>query len=499
VTSLSENIDLLTPEFALAGLAFLVFAVDLFLPEGRKGMLAWLSMAGLIALIVLSIVMLWDEQESLYDGLLAVDDFALFFKVFFMGMGIFIILSSMDFVENKLKHQGEFYGLLLFSILGMNVMAQSRELLTAYIALELLSFSLYVLAAYAKDSTKSNESALKYIIVGAVSSGILLYGVSMVYSTLGVTKFEDIAAGLASASEVAPALWVGVGLILVGLMFKVSAVPFHMWAPDVYEGAPYPVTAYLAIGSKAAAFALILRLVSEGFVPAAERWEQWQLVFAVVAAVTMLVGNLVALAQKNLKRLMAYSSIGHAGFILAGITALSSDSHLASNGVMFYLVGYAITNLVVFAAIISFFNMTGKEMIADLGGLADQQPFLAACLGMGLFSLAGLPIFVGFTMKFYLFTAVATEGFLWLAALAVFASLISLYYYLQVLRQVYIEPAPPGEGGSAMADEHPALNRIPSLPLLTVLGTGAAAMIWLGVYPRPLIEVIEVASRALVT
>ena len=498
MNGLSDNIELLTPEFALAGLAFLVFTVDLFLPEGRKGILAWLSIAGLIGLIVLSLVMLWDEQESLYDGLLAVDDFALFFKVFFLGMGVFIILSSMDFVEHRLKHQGEFYGLLLFSILGMNIMAQSRELLTAYIALELLSFSLYVLAAYAKDSAKSNESALKYIIVGAVSSAILLYGVSMVYSTLGVTKFEDIAIGLASASEVAPALWVGVGLILVGLMFKVSAVPFHMWAPDVYEGAPYPVTAYLAIGSKAAAFALILRLVAEGFVPAAERWEQWQLVFAVLAALTMLVGNLVALAQKNLKRLLAYSSIGHAGFILAGITALSANSDLASNGVMFYLVGYSITNLVVFAALISFFNMTGKEMIADLGGLADSQPFLAACLGMGLFSLAGLPIFAGFTMKFYLFTAVASEGFLWLAGLAIFSSLIGLYYYLQVLRQVYIEPTPAGDDGGDLLTEHPALTRRPSLSLITVLGTGAAAMIWLGVYPRPLIEAIEAASRALV-
>ena len=421
MTSLTENLDLLTPEFALAGLAFLVFAVDLFLPEGKKGYLAWISIAGLIALIVVSLVMLWDEDETLYDGLLAVDAFALFFKVFFMGMGVFIILSSVDFVERRLKHQGEFYGLLLFSILGMNVMAQSRELLTAYIALELLSFSLYVLAAYAKDTAVSNESALKYIIVGAVSSAILLYGVSMVYSTIGVTKFEAIAVGLELSTEVSPALWVGVGLILVGLMFKVSAVPFHMWAPDVYEGAPYPVTAYLAIGSKAAAFALILRLVGEGFVPAAERWEQWQVVFAVLATVTMLVGNLVALAQKNLKRLLAYSSIGHAGFLLAGITAMSFDSSLPSNGVMFYLVGYSITNLVVFAAIISFFNMTGKEMIADLGGLADHQPFLAACLAMGLFSLAGLPIFAGFTMKFYLFTAVASEGYLWLAAVAIFA------------------------------------------------------------------------------
>lgn len=496
MTSLTENLDLLTPEFALAGLAFLVFAVDLFLPEEKKGYLAWISIAGLIALILVSLVMLWDEDETLYDGLLAVDAFALFFKVFFMGMGVFIILSSVDFVERRLKHQGEFYGLLLFSILGMNVMAQSRELLTAYIALELLSFSLYVLAAYAKDTAVSNESALKYIIVGAVSSAILLYGVSMVYSTIGVTKFEAIAVGLELSTEVSPALWVGVGLILVGLMFKVSAVPFHMWAPDVYEGAPYPVTAYLAIGSKAAAFALILRLVGEGFVPAAERWEQWQVVFAVLATVTMLVGNLVALAQKNLKRLMAYSSIGHAGFLLAGITAMSVDSSLPSNGVMFYLVGYSITNLVVFAAIISFFNMTGKEMIADLGGLADHQPFLAACLAMGLFSLAGLPIFAGFTMKFYLFTAVASEGYLWLAAVAIFASLISLYYYLQILRQVYIEPAPT-ENGVAMIEVHPDLTKPPSLSLLAVLASGVAAIIWLGVYPKPLIDAIEAASRAL--
>ena len=497
MSPLSDNLELLTPEFALAGLAFLVFALDLFLPEGKKRPLAFVSIIGLIALVVVSLLMLWDEEESLYNGLLAVDAFALFFKVFFLGMGIAIILMSMDFVETRLKHQGEFYGLLLFSILGMNVMAQSRELLTAYIALELLSFSLYVLAAYAKDSAKSNESALKYIIVGAVSSAILLYGVSMVYSTLGVTKFDDIAIGLAGATDVSPALWVGVGLILVGLMFKISAVPFHMWAPDVYEGAPYPVTAYLAIGSKAAAFALILRFVSEGFVPAAERWEQWQLVFAVLATATMLVGNLVALAQKNLKRLLAYSSIGHAGFLLAGITALSATSDLPSNGVMFYLVGYSITNLVVFAALISFFNMTGKEEITDLGGLADHQPFLAACLGMGLFSLAGLPIFAGFTMKFYLFTAVANEGLLWLAGVAIFSSLIGLYYYLNVLRQVYIEPALPGDGGGDLLEEHPMLTKRPSWSLITVLASGTAAMIWLGIYPKPLIDAIEAASRAL--
>ena len=510
--SLTENLDLLTPEFALAGLALLVFALDLFLPEGRKNYLGWVAIAGLLGLIAVAVVMLWGEQESLYDGLLAVDDFSLFFKVLFMGIGVFIILSSMDFVKANLEHQGEFYGLVIFSVLGMNVMAQARELLTAYIALELLSFSLYVLAAYARNSAKSNEGGLKYIIIGAFSSAVLLYGISMVYSTLGVTKFEAIAAGLTSASEVSPALWVGVAFILVGLGFKVAAVPFHMWSPDVYEGAPYPITAYLAIGSKAAAFALILRLVAEGFVPAVDRWDQWQMVLAVLAAVSMLVGNLVALAQKNLKRLMAYSSIGHGGFILAGIAALSLDSDLASNGVMLYLVGYSVTNFLVFGGLISFFNMTGKEEISDLAGLSGFQPFLAVSIAAGMFSLAGLPIFAGFAMKFYLFTAVADEGFLWLSGLAIFASLISLYYYLQVIRQIYIEShegeAPSGHGhdepeaepaasAGGLLQIYPALGRPPSLTMIVVLGAGLLGVFWIGVYPSPLLDTIEAASKAI--
>lgn len=535
---LTANLDLLTPEFALAGLAFLVLAADLLLPEGRKRLLGWLSIAGLLAIIAVSVIMLWGVEETLYNGLLAVDDFSLWFKVLFMGIGVFIILSSMDFVSERLQHQGEFYGIVLFSVLGMNVMAQSRELLTAYIALELLSFSLYVLAAYAKDNAKSNEGGLKYIIVGAFSSAILLYGVSMVYGVLGVTKFEAIAAGLAAAESVSPSLWVGVALIVVGLGFKVAAVPFHLWAPDVYEGAPYPVTAYLSIGSKAAAFALVLRLAAEGFVPAADRWEQWQLILAVLAAVTMMVGNLVALAQRNLKRLMAYSSIGHSGFILAGVAALSLDSSLPSNGVMLYLVGYSVTNFVVFGGLISFFNMTGKEMMRDLAGLAGTQPFLAASIAIGMFSLAGLPIFAGFATKFYLFTAIADEGFLWLAGLAVFASLVSLYYYLQVIRQMYIEPAEgepayghgygyehleadhdsehpepddgePAEGheppparrryGAAQFEAHPALGRRPSLTVIAVLGAGLLAVFWIGVYPSPLLDTIEAASRAILS
>ena len=505
---LTANLHLLSPEFALAGLAFAVFAVDLLLPDNRKEVAAWISVAGLVALIPVSLTMLWGEDEVLYGGLLAIDAYSLFFKVFFLGLGVFIIIASIEFVKQHLENQGEFYGLLLLSVLAMNLMAQSRELLTAYISLELLSFCLYVFAAYARSEPKSNEAGLKYIIIGAFSSAILLYGISMVYSTLGVTRFEDISMALAASGDQSPALWVGLALILVGLGFKVSAVPFHMWAPDVYEGAPWPVTGYLAIGSKAAAFALILRLFSEAFLPAAQNW---QLIVAVMAGVTMLVGNLVALAQRNIKRLMAYSSIGHVGIILAGIAALSPESIQASNGIMLYLVGYSITNLVVFAGLISFFNMTGREQISDFGGLADRNSFLAAAIAIGLFSLGGLPIFAGFTVKFYLFTALAREGLLWLAGLAVFSSLISLYYYLQVIRQMYIEPVvtysegpgevvpditdPAGAGSSAAVQHDLALS--PSVLMLAVLSVGLLGVIWVGVYPAPLLDLIEAASQAI--
>ena len=509
---LTANLHLLSPEFALAGLAFAVFAADLLLPANRKEPAAWLSVAGLLGLIALSLIMLRGEDEVLYGGLLAIDAYSLFFKVFFLALGAFIIVASMEFVKQHLENQGEFYGLVLLSVLAMNLMAQSRELLTAYISLELLSFCLYVLAAYARSEPKSNEAGLKYIIIGAFSSAILLYGVSMVYSTLGVTRFDDISweisKALAAGGDPSPALWVGMALILVGLGFKVSAVPFHMWAPDVYEGAPLPVTAYLAIGSKAAAFALLLRLFNEAFLPAVG---QWQLIVAVMAAVTMLVGNLVALAQRNIKRLMAYSSIGHVGIILAGIAALSPDTIQASNGIMLYLVGYSITNLVVFSGLISFFNMTGREQIADFAGLADRNPFLAAAIAIGLFSLGGLPIFAGFTVKFYLFTALAREGLLWLAGLAIFSSLISLYYYLQVIRQMYIEPAEtisegPGEivpditDPADAASSAPALQELslsPSMLMLAVLSVGLLGVVWVGVYPAPLLRLIEAASRAI--
>ncbi len=503
--SLTADLHLLLPEFVLAGLAMVVLAVDLVLPASRKFLLGWLSVAGLGGLIALSLALLWGEDQAMYGGLVQVDAYSLFFKCFFMTMGIFIILSSMDYIEKYLTHPGEYYGLILFSVLAMSVMAASRELLTAYIALELMSFCFYVLVSYARSNAKSNEAGIKYVLIGAFSSAILLFGVSLVYSSIGETRYDGIHEVLAAGGDFSPALWVGIALILVGLGFKMAAVPFHMWAPDVYEGAPLPVTAYLAVGSKAAAFALVLRLFAEGFLPTVD---DWQIIVAVLAAVTMTVGNLVAIAQRNIKRLLAYSSVGQVGFLLLGIAALPNldapgpVSALASNGIMLHLVGYAATNMVVFVGVIAFFNLTGKEEIADFAGLADRHPFLAASIAVGLFSLAGLPFFAGFTTKFYLFTAAANEGLLWLASLAILNSLISLYYYLVVIRHMYMQPAPEearAAGGDADSGvEASAAVRLSPTPLiLGVLAVLVLGTFFVGVYPFPIVEALDAATASI--
>jgi NADH-quinone oxidoreductase subunit N len=474
------NVDfgLFIPEFIMAGMAILVLLVDLFLDADRKHWLAYLSLVGIFGTMGASFTLL-GEDEVLYDGLFLVDSYAVFFKVFLLAVAAFMVLASMEHVKRNLKSPGEFYGILLFSVLAMMAMTAAGELLTAYISLELFSFSLYILATYAVHRPKSVEAGIKYILVGAFSSALLLYGMSLVYGALGTTTFTEIADALRADPDVPVAFIGGMVLIIVGFGFKVAAVPFHMWAPDVYEGAPTPVTAYLAVASKAVSFALLLRLFAVGFAPAIS---DWQGILAGMAAATMILGNLVAISQRNIKRMLAYSSIGQAGYLLMGIAALST---LASNGVIFHLVGYSATNFAAFACVIAYQNMTGKEEIADYAGLAKRQPFVAMVLSIAMFSLAGLPIFSGFATKFYLFAAVADEGMIWLVAVAVAASLISLYYYLMVVKQMYLgEPAEPG--------------RLRLDPTMTgVLAGLLAAVVLFGVYPGPLIRLIEHATRTL--
>ncbi len=474
------NFWLFSPEFALTGAAFAVLGVDLLLPREKKDYLPALSIVGLVAVLVLSLWYLWGRDENLYDGLFLIDAYALFFKGFFLVLGILVVLVSVEYVRQHLSRPGEYYGILLFSVLAMMLMAASGELLTAYISLELLSFSLYVLVSYGRRGLKPSEAGVKYILLGAFASALLLYGISQVYGILGTTRFDEISAALAAAdSPLNPAVLVGLALIIAGLGFKVAAVPFHMWAPDVYEGAPTPVTAYLAVGSKAAAFALILRLFTQAFTPA---FDDWQIVLVVLAALTMTLGNLVALAQSNIKRMLAYSSVGQVGYLLMGVAAISP---VAATGVIFHLAGYAVTSLAAFLCIIVFFNATGKENIADFAGLAKRSPYVAMVLTVSLFSLAGLPFFAGFTTKFYLFTAVAQGDLLWLVALAITNSLISLYYYMMVMKQMYMEE-PEYESSVPVT----ALSR-------GVLGLLLVGIIAIGVYPAPLVDAIDAARSAL--
>ena len=489
-----NDFTLLLPEFLLTALAFLVLTADLFLRRERKQSLPYIATLGLVGLVVFTPVFLWGRDDQLYDGLVLIDDYSLFFKAFFLVLGGVAVLSSVDYVRRHLDYPGEYYGILLFTVVAMMFMASAGELLTAYISLELLSFGLYVLVAFDRYNPKSNEAGTKYILLGAFSSALLLYGISQVYGLTGATRFDEISEALVASAGTSPGLIVGLVLIIAGLGFKVAAVPFHMWAPDAYEGAPTPVTAYLATGSKAAAFALILRLFTEALVPVAA---DWRLVVAIMAALTMTVGNLGALVQTNIKRLLAYSSVGHVGYLLVGIAALVAIdsesrisvvlSHLAANGVMLHLVAYAITNMAAFLCVSVICNVTGKEEIASFAGVARRAPTVAMVFTVSLFSLAGLPIFAGFVSKFYLFNAAATQGMLWLASLAIFTSLISLYYYLQVVRQMYIEPA---EESSPIPVT--ALSR-------GVLVTLLVGMIALGVYPAPLVDAIQSASDAILS
>ena len=490
----SNDFTLLLPEFLLTGLAFMVFSLDLILPQHRKQVLPYFSIFGLLGIIAFTLTLLWGENSTLYEGMIKIDAYSLFFKGVFVGIGVIIILSSLEFVKKNLSNPGEYYGLLIFCILSMSMMTISGELLTAYISLELLSFTLYILVSYNRFNPKSNEAGTKYILLGAFSSSLLLYGISLIYGTLGTTSFDGISEQLTNmilleGGTVSPQTLLGLILLIAGLGFKAAAVPFHMWAPDIYEGAPTPITALLAVGAKAAVFALILRLFGEALLPAIG---EWQIIIAIIAALTMTIGNLVALTQRNIKRLLAYSSIGQVGYLLIGIAALANikdgsivPSELASSGLILHLIGYAVSNLAAFLCIIIFYNATQKELVRDFAGLAKRAPLVSMVFTGSLFSLAGLPIFAGFTTKFYLFTAATNEGLLWLAGLAILNSVISLYYYLAIIRQMYIEDAV----------DH-SLIRLPSLTSATLILL-FCAIILIGVYPRPLVAAINAAVKVI--
>jgi NADH-quinone oxidoreductase subunit N len=479
--ALNMQYSLLLPEIILALTAFVVVFADLFSAELKIGyrLLPLLTVAGLVAALAASLIF-FDTTDN-FSLLITVDAFTTFFRVLFCVVAIALIIGSHEYIEAHVNHPGEFFALLLLSTAGASFMAGAQDLLTAYLAVEVLSFSLYIAVSLGRNDPRSGEAALKYVLLGGVASAFLLYGLSFIYGVAGSTQYSLIAEGLGGdVSGVRGELVLGLVLIVAGLGFKASAVPFHMWTPDAYEGAPIPVTAYLSATSKAATFALLLRWFAGPLLPAINEW-QWML--AVMATATMVLGNLVALQQHNIKRLLAYSSIAQVGFMLMALVGLSQ---ITAGGLLVHLGGYLITNLAVFVAVIHFYNRTGKEEISDFKGLAQTNPYLALVMTAGLFSLAGMPLLVGFFTKFILFQTVVEADFLWLVVVAVVASTISLYYYLQVIKQMYLYQ-PDGDA---------TRWRLTPTGYLST-GLLLAAVVVLGVWGTPLYEVADHAAAAL--
>jgi NADH-quinone oxidoreductase subunit N len=476
--TLNLDYSLLIPEYILGLLAMGIIVVDMFLPKVRKEALPYITAVGLVVAFVVSFG--WIDSNDEFAGLIYIDDYTTFFRCFFIATTFFVVLASAQYVQKNLRHPGEYYALLVISTIGAIYMAAARELLTAYLSLELLSFSLYVLVSYAKLDSKSNEGGMKYMLLGAFASALLLYGISFIYGAAGSTTYPEIHQAFEGGTKgFTLGTLAGLTLIVAGLGFKVAAVPFHMWTPDAYEGAPLPITAYLSATSKAAGFALIIRLFSSALMPVID---DWRFMIAFMSAVTMLLGNLVALQQHNIKRLLAYSSIGQVGYMLMGIVALSPA---VTSALLLHMTGYVITNVAAFTAIIAYHNLTKAEEMHEFRGMSDRAPLLAAATAVALFSLAGMPLFAGFLTKFIFFQSVASAGYLWLACVAVVASLISLFYYLQVLREAYINPT----------DERTRL-RVPMFAqgMVVILALG---VFFVGLYPAPLFDLTDRVSKVL--
>jgi NADH-quinone oxidoreductase subunit N len=430
------------PEILILVLGILILVIEPFWKEEKRRNVGWLTAGGLLAAIVISVIFGQPgEPTTTLGGMVRFDWLGFFFKMLFMFAGAATALLFMD--NEKIGHRGEAYVLLLASLLGMDLMAVSADLVMLYLAIETTSIPLYILSGFMVGDNKSTEAGFKYLLFGALASTIMLYGFSLVFGFSGTTDIYQLAELLKVGSlSLGTALGV-LALILVGIGFKVSIVPFHFWAPDVYEGAPTPVSGFLSTASKAAGFAVLVRLF---FVAFPEFAVSWTLVLAILSAVTMTVGNLLTLQQTNIKRLLAYSSVAHAGYALIGVVAFSKDhpewSQLGAASVVFYMAAYIATNLLAFGIVMAFSRGTGLEEIKDYAGLSRRSPLLGLMMLAAFLSLAGMPPFGGFVAKIFVFAAGVQAGYIWLVIVGIINSIIGVYYYLNVLKYVYLYRMP---------------------------------------------------------
>lgn len=416
------NFSLLTAEIAVVLLGVTLLVVSLLAgKEARRG-LGYITIAGLLAVLGLTFSQ-YGTNASSFFGTWLLDDYAVFMKQVLIVAALLVVLTGMDFIKSDLpSNQSEFYVLLIFALLGMMGMASANDLITMYISLETMTISFYILVAYRLSGSKSSEAGLKYLILGALASAVILYGMSLIYGATGTT----IISKMQLAGSPKAALLLGSVMLLAGFGFKIAAVPFHMWSPDIYEGAPTPVTAFLAVASKAAAFAAMIRIFLGG-VPLAQG--DWLPVLAVLAGITMVIGNLLAIPQTSIKRMLAYSSIAQAGYLLVGLMAADTAG---INGVLFYSMIYVIANMGAFAVVIAVEKAAGSDAITEFGGLWKRAPLLGSVMTICLLSLAGIPPMAGFVGKLLLFSSIMDKGIYWPAFIGFIMSMISVYYYLKV-------------------------------------------------------------------
>lgn len=450
------------PEISLLVVVLVVFVTDLLLPENRRGILAWITVGGLGITITLTawLAVPGASAEMVWGGMLRHDWLAFVFKLLFLFAALLTTLLSVNW--ETVWRKGEFYVLLLTSTLGMTLMAASADLIMLFLAIETTSIPLYILAGFMTQDEKSTESGFKYLLFGAVTTGVMLYGLSLLYGFSGTTNLYEMAAGLAAANTPGLVLVGTLLLILMGFGFKVALVPMHFWAPDVYEGAPTPVTAFLSTASKAAGFVVLVRVMLAAF---PSILVEWQTIMAVAAALSMTLGNLVALTQRNIKRLLAYSSISHAGYALLGVAAASE---LGVISVVYYFLAYTVTQMAAFAIVTIVWHKFGSDEIEDYAGLSRRSPTLALAMLLSFLSLAGVPPLGGFIAKILVFAAAVDAGLVWLAVLGVLNSIVGLYYYLIVLKVVYLS-APKDEKPVPVARPH-ALALTAAVLLVLILG-----------------------------
>jgi len=473
----------LVPAIIVAATGLVVLLVQAYTPRGKAAPSAPLSLAGLLAALgAVWLLASGTARGAVLANAVTADEYSLFFQALLLGIATVAVLLSPSYLRANGLDRGEYYALLLFSVVGMLGLVSSLELVSLFVALEIMSIALYGMAGLDRRRMESQEAALKYFITGAFSSAFFLYGIALLYGVSHSTSLARVELAVASLSSDSAALAVlGAGMLLVGFGFKVASVPFHMWAPDVYEGAPTTVTALMSAGVKAAAFGALLRVFGSALPDLAGDWKP---LVAALAAVTMVGGNLGALAQGNLKRMLAYSSIAHAGYVLV---ALVAAPRLAGEAVLFYLVAYGAVNLGAFGTIAAL-SRDGREPLSlnDVAGLAERRPALAAALTVFLVSLTGIPITAGFVGKFYLFNAAVSSGWVWLALVGVVMSVVSAYYYLRVVVAMYMRD-PVGEDTWAPV----------SLASRLALGISVALTLFLGIYPAPLLDLARAAARSL--